>query len=98
MPMPMPKSTGPLLMLLSACMFTAMNLLLKQSMNHGFGYCRSWEGGLYLTSEMVFTAIAGIIIFGDPAGWRFWTGGALILGSAVAVQVQRSFPWSQSGG
>ena len=45
-------------MLLSACMFTATNLLLKQSMNHGFGYCRSWEGGLYLTSEMVFTALA----------------------------------------
>jgi drug/metabolite transporter (DMT)-like permease len=68
------------------------------TMNHGFGYCRSWEGGLYMTSEMVFTAIAGIVLFGDPAGWRFWTGGALILGSAVAVQMQRSFPWSQSGG
>jgi hypothetical protein len=73
--------TGPLLMLLSACMFT----------------CRSWEGGLYMTSEMVFTAIAGIVLLGDPAGWRFWTGGALILGSAVTVQVQRAFPWSQSG-
>jgi hypothetical protein len=85
-------------MLLSACMFTAMNLLRKQSMNHGFGYCRSWEVGLYLTSEMVFTAIAGIVLFGDSAGWRFWTGGALILGSAVAAPVQRSFPWSQSGG
>jgi len=67
------------------------------TMNQGFGYCRSWEGGLYMTSEMVFTAIAGIVLLGDPAGWRFWTGGALILGSAVAVQVQRTFPWSQSG-
>jgi drug/metabolite transporter (DMT)-like permease len=45
---------------------------------------------------MVFTAIAGIALFGDPVGWRFWTGGALILGSAVTVQVQRTFPWSQS--
>ena len=84
MPMPKPTDpsppTGPLLMLLSACMFT----------------CRSWACGLYMTSEMVFTAIAGIVLLGDPTGWRFWTGSALILGSAVAVQVQRTFPWSQS--
>jgi drug/metabolite transporter (DMT)-like permease len=68
------------------------------TMNHGFGYCRSWEGGLYMTSEMVFTAVAGIVLLGDPVGWRFWAGGALILGSAVTVQMQRAFPWGQSRG
>jgi drug/metabolite transporter (DMT)-like permease len=129
---------GPLFMLSSACLFTAMNVLLKQTtgsviiylyfclvgsvvtapfflqapvspisldqmlvcggiiltsivgqllMNHGFGYCRSWEGGLYMTSEVLFTALAGIMVFGDPVGWRFAVGGALILGSAVAIQL-----------
>ena len=67
------------------------------TMNHGFGYCRSWEGGLYMTSEMVFTAIAGIVLLGDPVGWRFWSGGALILGGAVTAQMQRAFPGCQSG-
>lgn len=59
-------------------------------MNHGFGYCRSWEGGLYMTSEVLLTAIAGIILFKDPVGWHFFSGGALILGSAVAIQVEQA--------
>lgn len=59
-------------------------------MNHGFGYCRSWEGGLYMTSEVLLTAIAGIILFRDPVGWHFFGGGALILGSAVAIQVEQA--------
>jgi drug/metabolite transporter (DMT)-like permease len=60
------------------------------TMNHGFGYCRSWEGALYLSSEVVFTSLAGIALLGDPVGWRFFTGGALILGSAVAIQVEQA--------
>jgi drug/metabolite transporter (DMT)-like permease len=59
-------------------------------MNHGFGYCRSWEGGLYMTSEVLLTAIAGIILFRDPVGWHFFGGGTLILGSAVAIQVEQA--------
>jgi hypothetical protein len=59
-------------------------------MNHGFGYCRSWEGGLYMTSEVLFTAIAGVIMFGDPVDWHFFGGGALVLGSAVAIQVEQA--------
>lgn len=60
------------------------------TMNHGFGYCRSWEGGLYLTSEVVLTSLGGIALLGDPVGWRFFIGGALILGSAVAIQVEQA--------
>jgi drug/metabolite transporter (DMT)-like permease len=59
-------------------------------MNHGFGYCRSWEGGLYMTSEVLFTALAGVALFGDPVGWRFAVGGALIIGSAVVIQLERA--------
>ncbi len=63
------------------------SILGQLTMNHGFGYCRSWEGGLYLTSEVVLTGLTGIALLGDPVGWRFFTGGALILGSAVAIQM-----------
>ena len=64
-------------------------ILGQLTMNHGFGYCRSWEGGLYLTSEVVFTGLAGIALLGDPVGWRFFTGGKLILGSAMAIQLEQ---------
>jgi drug/metabolite transporter (DMT)-like permease len=65
-------------------------ILGQLTMNHGFGYCRSWEGGLYLTSEVVLTGLAGVAMLGDPVGWRFFTGGALILGSAVAIQLEQA--------
>jgi drug/metabolite transporter (DMT)-like permease len=64
------------------------SILGQLMMNQGFGYCRSWEGGLYLTSELVLTALAGILLFGDPVGWRFFTGGGLILGSALLLQLE----------
>jgi drug/metabolite transporter (DMT)-like permease len=59
-------------------------------MNQGLGYCRSWEGGLYLTSELILTSLAGIVLLGDPVGWRFFVGGALILGSAVILQLEQT--------
>ena len=54
-------------------------------MNQGFFYCRGWEGGVFMSSEVIFTAIVGIAFLGDPVSWRFWTGGLLIFGSAVAM-------------
>jgi len=60
------------------------------TMNHGFGYCLSWEGGLYLTSEVFLTSLAGILLLGDPVGWRFFTGGALVVGSAAALQAEQA--------
>lgn len=54
-------------------------------MNQGFFYCRGWEGGVFMSSEVVFTAVVGIAFLGDPASWQFWTGGLLIFGSAVAL-------------
>jgi drug/metabolite transporter (DMT)-like permease len=54
-------------------------------MNQGFHYCKSWEGGLFLMAEVVFTSILGILFLGEPVTWRFWLGGAMILGSAVAL-------------
>ena len=66
------------------------SVLAQLAMNQGFGYCHSWEGGLYLTSEVVLTSLAGIILLGDPVGWRFFTGGGLILGSALVLQVEQA--------
>ena len=64
-------------------------------MNQGFGYCRSWEGGLYMTSEVLLTALAGVMLFGDPVGWRFAAGGTLIIGSTIAIQLERALPWGR---
>jgi drug/metabolite transporter (DMT)-like permease len=54
-------------------------------MNQGFRYCKSWEGGLFLMAEVVFTSILGILFLGEPVTWRFVTGGFLVLGSAIAL-------------
>jgi drug/metabolite transporter (DMT)-like permease len=66
------------------------SVLGQLAMNQGFGHCRSWEGGLYMTSEVGLTALAGVMIFGDPMGWRFLAGGALIIAGALAVQLDRA--------
>lgn len=57
-------------------------------MNQGFRYCKSWEGGLFMTSEVVYTAVFGLLLLGETVTWRFWIGGALILGSAVAANLK----------
>jgi drug/metabolite transporter (DMT)-like permease len=59
-------------------------------MNQGFFYCRGWEGGIFMSSEVVFTAVVGIVFLGDPVSWRFWTGGILILCSGIALNRLRA--------
>ena len=58
-------------------------------MNQGYQYCKSWEGGLFLTSEMVFAAALGIVFLGELVSWRFWIGGLLILASTVLLNVNK---------
>lgn len=71
------------------------SLTAQLAMNQGFAYCRSWEGGLFMTSEAVFTAAVGILLLGDPVTWRFVTGGLLILGSVVAMNFIESTDQTQ---
>lgn len=59
-------------------------------MNQGFFYCRGWEGGVFMSSEVVFTAVVGIVFLGDPASWRFWAGGLMILTSGIAMNRLRT--------
>lgn len=54
-------------------------------MNQGFKYCKSWEGGLFLTSELIFTSIIGIILFCEIVTWRFWVGSIFIFSSAMLL-------------
>jgi drug/metabolite transporter (DMT)-like permease len=58
-------------------------------MNHGFQYCSSWEGGLLMTSEVLFSTLFGILLLGEAVGWRFWAGAALIVCSAAALNIQQ---------
>lgn len=55
------------------------SLTAQLLMNQGFFYCRGWEGGVLMSSEVIFTASVGIFFFEDPVTWRFWTGAFLIL-------------------
>ncbi len=55
------------------------------SMNQGFFYCRGWEGGVFMSSEVIFTGLVGIVFMGDPATLRFWIGGFMIFGSVVVL-------------
>ena len=69
-------------MILGIILASVMAQLL---MNQGFFYCSGWEGGVFMSSEVIFTAIVGIAFLEDPATWRFWTGGLMIFVSVVAL-------------
>ncbi len=54
-------------------------------MNHGFQYCKSWEGGILLTVEVIFTTAIGFFLFSEQLSGRFWLGGLMIVGSSIAL-------------
>ena len=54
-------------------------------MNQGFFFCKGFEGGVYMSTETVFTAMVGIFLLNDPVSWRFFIGALLILGSGLAL-------------
>ena len=61
------------------------SLLAQLLMNQGFHYCKSWEGGLFLTSEVIFTSLFGVFFLNEITSWRFWLGGSLIITSIIAL-------------
>jgi len=66
----------------------ALFLLFAQLfMNQGFKYCKASEGSVILMSEVVFTGIAGVILFNDSLSLSFWLGACLIVGSGVALNI-----------
>ena len=70
--------------------FTSLTAQLL--MNQGFFYGKGWEGGVFMSSEVIFTGIVGIVFLGDPVTLRFWVGGILIFGSVVALNRLKAQP------
>jgi len=66
------------------------SVMAQLLMNQGFFYCKGWEGGVFMSSEVVFTAVVGITFMGDPATPRFWAGGLMIFGAVVALNRLRT--------
>jgi drug/metabolite transporter (DMT)-like permease len=67
----------------------ASSVMAQLLMNQGYRYCRSWEGGIFLTAELVFTATLGIVFLGEYVSRRFWIGGFMILASTVLLNIIR---------
>ncbi len=82
-------------LMLGGIVFTALGAQLL--MNQGFRYCKSWEGGVFLTAEVVFTSVLGVLILGESATYRFCLGGFLILGGAIALNLGNARRISHGG-
>jgi drug/metabolite transporter (DMT)-like permease len=54
-------------------------------MNRGFKLCKASEGSVILMSELIFTAIAGVLIFKEVLSGGFLVGAILILSSGVGL-------------
>ena len=70
------------LMVMGIILSSVMAQLL---MNQGFFSCKGWEGGVFMSTEAIFTALAGIILLNDPATLQFWMGGLMVLGSGLML-------------
>jgi hypothetical protein len=70
-------------------------------MNEGFRYCKSWEGGLFLTSEVIFASVFVLVFLSESVTWRFWVGGILIFTSVIVLNLgstRRQPDLAESGG
>jgi len=67
-------------------------LIAQLLMNQGFKICRAAEGSVLLMSELVFAALAGVIIFRDPLNVGFLIGASLILGSGIGLNLINRSP------
>lgn len=65
------------------------SVMAQLLMNQGFLYCKGWEGGVFMSTEVIFTALVGIIFLGDPATLKFWIGGLMIFGSGLLLNYRK---------
>ena len=73
----------------------AVLLLIAQLfMNQGFKFCKASEGSVILMSEVVFTGVAGVLLFHDSPGLSFFIGACLIVGSGVGLNLTTKKPAS----
>lgn len=90
-----PSTPMALAMIAGIVLFSLTAQLL---MNQGFFYCKGWEGGVLMSSEIVFTSMAGIIFLGDPTTLRFWIGGVMVFCSVVALNRMKAHGQKESRG
>jgi len=68
-------------------LLAVLYLVAQIFMNQGFKYCKASEGSVIMMSEVMFTGIAGVLIFNDSLSLSFWVGACLIVGSGVGLNV-----------
>ncbi|UCF94391.1 MAG: DMT family transporter [Desulfobacterales bacterium] len=79
-----PQNKQEMLMVLgSMCLITIAQLLMTQA----FRYCKSWEGGVLLTFEVIFTAFFGIVFLYEALTWKLLLGGLLVIAGAFGLSV-----------
>lgn len=71
------------LLIILALIFLVAQLL----MNQGFKFCKASEGGIILMSEVIFTGIAGFVLFNDLLTLTFLSGSFLIIASGVGLNL-----------
>jgi drug/metabolite transporter (DMT)-like permease len=81
-----PTTTGWLLLAGMAASSMAAQILMTLS----FKYVRAAEGTLILMSQLVYTTAASVWLFGEQLGPMTAIGGALILGAAVWLSLQKA--------
>jgi drug/metabolite transporter (DMT)-like permease len=71
-------------------------LMAQLFMNQGFKFCKASEGSVVLMSEVVFTGVAGVLLFHDSLRPSFIIGACLIVGSGVGLNlINRKAPSSE---
>jgi len=80
---PVLPSTG--FELIVICGITILATSGQLLMNQGFYHCKGWEGGAFMSSEAVFTAMVGIVFLNEPVTIRFLLGTVLIFGSVFIL-------------
>ena len=68
-------------------------LMAQLFMNQGFKFCKASEGAVILMSEVVFTGVAGVLLFHDSLGLSFFIGACLIVGSGVGLNLINRTPF-----
>jgi drug/metabolite transporter (DMT)-like permease len=96
-PLFMANFTLPGFELFSLLIVLAVLLLIAQLfMNQGFKFCKASEGAVIMMSEVVFTGVAGVLLFHDSMELSFFIGACLIIGSGVGLNlINRKPPSSE---
>ena len=91
-----PRLPGTSLEWMLALMIIIISTVGQMIMNQGYHYCKSWEGGLYMNSELIFAIMLGVFFFNEQLTWRFWAGSGLIFCSALSLSLRPLLTESKS--